>query len=606
MRQRKGDLRPTSALLRRYPPQNQSKTIHITAPKSNHMVGATAAMGNKKLIIPDHVLSEYAALQAAAGKNEIGGIGIVEEVNENEIHLKKLFVATTSNSGSINKMSAEEVGSALFRAAEMGLFNRTYALFWHTHPGFGCFWSGTDVEAIEDQIIDGGQVINLLFSTPGEATARLDYIKDFKKFKAALAKEEKEAQEKNERDAVRKARKEAKKLGSLKDFGDIPSYSDIVKIVASLWEVEPDTFFARMKALKTQRKLMSIVRIQKTGGKLEIDVTTDPVRLSDLSTKPEIHSESIKVEGDFSYLAEELKIVKGTSSTNVGFYSPSRNATSTLGGGLGYDSQEYYRALGGGLGYDSLDGLYGTPPAKSTQPVEEKKTSAHKTKIVPMKYRSWEVWERAGEVTHSRNMYVPFMIPSNQCGAKLEAEVILPLRMSILGASHDLVEGFIRTTMKSYGKEHEHFELLVECHNKDVELGDWLFNNIEICCIDQALTIFYPIETPSEAIEILDEAVEAFVCYGTRRFSVVDVLDHICEEGAENNEMVDAYEALNQAASPYMLNDEILDFSLYQYPALREEMIEAIIAYESSEPDEGPFLNPTYGEVQKTIAAHGL
>jgi len=219
-------------------------------------VSTNADSSDLKLYIPTSVVAEYAAMQLEAGKKEIGGIGIVEAISEKEFNLKKLFVATSSHSGTLNVMDAAEVGSALFRASKMGMFNTDHVVFWHTHPGFGCFWSATDVNAVEEEIMEGGKVINLLFSDPGTSIARFDYIKNFEEFKVAHLAEEKELIKQHQEEAKEEAQQDHDRevglgmgLRKLMKISDVPSYLEIVKTIAESRNIPENTYFVRERAL---------------------------------------------------------------------------------------------------------------------------------------------------------------------------------------------------------------------------------------------------------------------------------------------------------------------------------------------------------------------
>lgn len=115
-----------------------------------------------KLILPNDVRRKMRYNMMCAGRREIGGMIMGEEIGEQEFRIVNFSVDTKSGTHSKFVRNADEHDLAL---AEF--FNRTGANYrrfnylgeWHSHPSFSVYPSRQDVHAMQD-LVDGTGGVN--------------------------------------------------------------------------------------------------------------------------------------------------------------------------------------------------------------------------------------------------------------------------------------------------------------------------------------------------------------------------------------------------------------------------------------------------------------
>jgi len=629
-------------------------------------VPTVARASDLKLTIPTSVVSDYAAMQLEAGKNEIGGIGIVETVSEKEFRLIKLFVATSSHCGTLNVMDAAEVGSALFRASQMGLFNTDHVVFWHTHPGFGCFWSATDVNAVEEQILDGGKVINLLFSDPGKSIARFDYINNFEDFKEAHLAEEKALIKQHQEEAKAEAEEKNKKdmmlgmsLRKLLKLSDIPPYLEIVKTLAEARGLSEDTYFIRDRALQVQQHLLTVVRYnqkypltpekEKQVLATEVKYKIEPIKLSEYKIKPEVVSLSMEVVLDYSYLKAELDVISNAGSSNV------RNPASNVRSDYANHNAELWEDEHSWLGVQRPPGGYYEDSIKKKEGKTTKVTPAERAMVlvnddaydmsrlhikdedvIKSVNRLWQMGSDVRSIDVSCSVNPPALpgVFANEKNFIRLFKLPAPL---LDYHSVEYLDDFLMWLLSRESTFSSEFYLEVVTkpvinYNIDnvmtpVEnLGEWMFGpstyqpqydkkSVSVCTSVGFMTLRYLACTPPEGIKLLDSTVENFFSICEQKASIVREMLEYIEAYYPIDVAVDHLSQLNEVIAGYGLKDtegNPMDCIDFLSTGSKDGIVSILDEFEFNEAldyqhgilvDEECLLSPDFAESQRVIAA---
>jgi len=110
---------------------------------------------------------------------EISGLGTVEIVDGCPV-ITDVFLLKQECSGATTNIDDTALGDMYMKMAEEGKKEFNIRLWWHSHVGGGCYWSGTDTSTIERFLGTSSWFLSIVVNNKGEYRARVDYYKPFR------------------------------------------------------------------------------------------------------------------------------------------------------------------------------------------------------------------------------------------------------------------------------------------------------------------------------------------------------------------------------------------------------------------------------------------